>query len=444
MSEESALAAQALKKAALAEFFPRLTANGLYNWNQQGMELLSSEQQQRVNTIGDAFQSRLSDAVLESVADLPMGQEIVRGILERMGTPQYVEELNALGRDITQALDIDMRNVYAGSINISQPVYLGGKLRAMYKSASLADELSQQQQQQQLEQLMVGVDEAYWRVVNMRHKQQLAQQYYDLLDKLSRDVEAMLDAEVASQSDAAQVRVKKNEAQMNLTKADVGLRLSRMVLNQMAGFPLDTVFLLEEDSLLEVHHPYDTLPMEEVRGRRHELQMLRLSQGIADAGVQAARSALLPNIGVTAGYAVSNPNFINGYQQAPGGSFTAGVVVNVPLCHPAALYALKAAKHKRNEIQYQMDDASEKIELQVNKLNFELQVADEKLRQSRANLECAEENLRLADESFHAGLIGLADLMQAQTAWFSAKTDITEAEVAVRMSYLYLRQALGE
>lgn len=63
--------------------------------------------------------------------------------------------------------------------------------------------------------------------------------------------------------------------------------------------------------------------------------------------------------------------------------------------------------------------------------------------QAQSNLENAEENLRLADESFDAGVISSSDLMAAQTAWLSAKSEVVDAEIETRMDYLYLQQALG-
>ena len=104
---------------------------------------------------------------------------------------------------------------------------------------------------------------------------------------------------------------------------------------------------------------------------------------------------------------------------------------------------MKAARHRRNQVQYELEEAKGMIELQVNKLNYELEVANRKLAQAQSNLENAEENLRLADESFEAGVISSSDLMAAQTAWLSAKSEVVDAEIETRMDYLYLQQALG-
>jgi outer membrane protein TolC len=146
----------------------------------------------------------------------------------------------------------------------------------------------------------------------------------------------------------------------------------------------------------------------------------------------------------TGGYLFSNPNLFNGFQNEFGGTFMAGVGVNVPLIHIGGIYTLKAAKAKRREIAYQIEEAQEMIELQVNKLKYELELAYKKLDQAQSNLANAEENLRLADESFKSGMCSSSDLMAAQTAWISAKSEILDAEIEIEMTALYLRQALGK
>jgi outer membrane protein TolC len=172
--------------------------------------------------------------------------------------------------------------------------------------------------------------------------------------------------------------------------------------------------------------------------------MLRISDSVAQNAVVMARSTLLPNVLATGGYLVSNPNLFNGYQKEFGGTFTAGVVVNIPIFHPGGAYAVKAAKHKRMEVGYQMEEAKEMIELQVNKVKFELDLAYKKLAQANSNLENADENLKLADESFKAGVCSSSDRVAAQTAWIKAKSEVLDAKSVIEMSKLYLKQAMGE
>lgn len=445
ISKERVAAAQDLEKMALCEFFPKVSANGTYIWNQKSIQLLNDEQQTRINNMGTTAQENIVNNINAWIEEhSPIDLSMLESYLESIEPTSAAEDLNSVGRDITDALNFNTHHIFAGAISVTQPIYMGGKIRAFYKTARLANQLAEIQYDKTAEEQLVAVDEAYWRVISVQNKVELAQQYVELLTKLNNDVQAMVDAEVATSADLTRVRVKLNEAQMSLTKAENGLALSRMVLNQLCGLPLDQVYILVKDSTQLASQYVDSVAMDQVWANRKEIKMLEITQELAQVGVKVAISGLLPNIGVTGSYIISNPNLLNGYQRNFRGMFTVGVAVNIPICHADAFYAVKAAKHKRNEIQYQIEDARDKIQLQVNKLNYELQVSNRKLAQSISNLENAEENLRLADESFKSGLISTSELMQAQTAWLSAKSEVTDTEIEIQMDNVYLRQALGE
>ena len=146
---------------------------------------------------------------------------------------------------------------------------------------------------------------------------------------------------------------------------------------------------------------------------------------------------------VSGGYLLTNPNVFDGFKNEWGGTWMAGVVVNVPIVHPAGIYAVKAAKAKRNEVAYQMEEAEEMIALQVKKLSCELEIAYKHLAQAESDLDAAENNLKLADESFKAGMCSSSDLMAAQTAWMKAESEIIDARIEIEMDKVYLKQALG-
>lgn len=456
VSEEKRTGAEDLRKMALSQFFPKVTANGVFVWNEKSISLLSDEQKDKINNMGTSAQDMVADAVIDYVHDATgySNASIEQDFRDRLHEGRMGAELNDVGHEITSALEFDLSQIYAGAVTVSQPIYLGGKLIAAYKAAKLNRELADMSLDAEREKLQQQVDEAYWRVVSVKHKYELAQEYFKLLNQLNDDVSAMAEAEVATQGDVAKVRVKLNEARMNLTKASTGLVLSKMALCQLCGLPLDkNIDVAELDmqasqsssdgASLRDTQAFDSIDMQSVLGRRRELRMLRIGDSLAREGVRVAASQLQPNIVLTGSYGVSNPSMFNGYQKTWGGMFSVGVAANIPLVDAGACYAVKAAKHKRKEISYQMAEAEEMIALQVNKLNFELQVAERKLAEAQANGAYAEETLRMANESFRAGVIGSSDLMAAQTSWQSAQSEIIDAEIEVKMDRLYLRQAMG-
>ena len=89
-------------------------------------------------------------------------------------------------------------------------------------------------------------------------------------------------------------------------------------------------------------------------------------------------------------------------------------------------------------------DAREKIELQVNQSVYKVNEAGKKLIASSRNMENAEENLRRANFGFEEGVIPALNLMEAQTAWVSARSSLIDAQIEVKLTEVYLSKALGK
>ena len=88
-------------------------------------------------------------------------------------------------------------------------------------------------------------------------------------------------------------------------------------------------------------------------------------------------------------------------------------------------------------------DAREKIELQVNQSVYQVNEAGKRLIASSRNMENAEENLRRANLGFEEGVIPALNLMEAQTAWLSARSELIDAQIEVKLTKVYLDKALG-
>ena len=91
-----------------------------------------------------------------------------------------------------------------------------------------------------------------------------------------------------------------------------------------------------------------------------------------------------------------------------------------------------------------MQDAREKIELQVNQSVYQVNEAQKKLVASTRNMENAEENLRHANLGFEEGVIPALNLMEAQTAWVAARSNLIDAQIEVKLTEVYLTKALGK
>ena len=156
------------------------------------------------------------------------------------------------------------------------------------------------------------------------------------------------------------------------------------------------------------------------------------------------RAGNLPQVGLMGGYAISNPNVLNGFQKQFGGFWHIGVQVRVPLWNWGdVMYKVRAAKGATSIANLELADAREKIELQVNQSNFKVGEANKKLSMAQANILRADENLRMANLGFQEGVIAPATVMEAQTAWLQAQSQKIDAEIDVRLSQVDLQKAMG-
>ena len=431
IDQESEKASELMRKSVLARFFPQFSANGLYSYQSKRTYILPETANTSFGSIG------------------LNGVEINAPWAQLIGTlmPDLASGINTAVGDIYgevyNQFNLNTHHVFAGQVGVVQPIYLGGKIYQSYRIAKSMEKINQMKSSKNRGELIVSVDEAYWRVVSVKEKQKLALQFVELLERLESDVEIAMDEGVATKADLLQVRVKKNEAEAGLAQATDGLELSKMALCQIIGLPLMTNIDLDETGLENVMLSNDDININEVWAKRQEIQMLEEAQKAAKAAVGLVSSTLQPNIVAAANYIVTNPNLQDGFQRTWGGMWQAGVVVNIPIAHAGDILMVKAAKHKAKTVNLMLEEAKEKIELQATQSAQKVLEANKKLIRSEAALRNAEENLRYAQESYEEGVVTSATLMMAQTAWQKAYSDKIDAAIELRMAEITLKKNTG-
>ena len=417
ISAQQVKAAGYEEKAALTKYFPQLSASGAYLWNQKDLNLLDM----------GALQSSLASS-LGGLAQLPAIQQAVGG-------------LNDLQH-------LDIQNVWVGNISLVQPIFMGGKIITYNQIARYARELAESMNDLKLQDLIYKTDETYWQVVSLVNKKKLADAYVDLLRQTDKDVQQMIAEGVATEADGLTVKVKLNEAEMAQTQVDNGLSLSRMLLAQLCGLPLNEPIALADESLDEVAvQPSSETPgdVSEAFANRLELRSLDLASRIYKKKERIVLADMLPSVAFAANYFVTNPNLMNGYKNEFAGMFNIGVMVKVPIsAWWEGTYKRRAARAETVIQQLQWEDAREKIELQVNQSIYKVNEAHKKLAASTRNMESAEENLRHAHLGFEEGVIPALNLMEAQTAWVAARSNLIDSQIEVKLTEVYLKKALGK
>ncbi len=445
-----------LRRSARTKYLPHVSALGGYMHTSRELSILSDSQKEQLKGLGTTTATGLGAELGQTLGALPpatlaaLGQMglSLEGISQMVmpGLGNLATTLNGAGQQIVDAFRTDTRDVWAGSVMVTQPVFMGGSIIALNKLADLNEQFSRNSADAQLQSTLYTVDQAYWMVVSLTHKKRLAEAYLDLVEKLSSDVNKMIREGVATRSEGLSVEVKVNEAQMQVTKVNDGLSLSRMYLCQLCGLPLDDQVVLAEENVQDLltDESVFSYNVQEAIDNRPEMHMLQNAVDMSRQVTRILKAGHLPQVALMGGYTVTNPNLFNSFEKKFGGMWNIGVLVRVPIWNWGDVaYKVRASKGATTIARLNMDEAREKMELQISQGQFRVNEAYKKLEMARTNITRAEENLRTANLGFEEGVIQSTTVMEAQTAWLQAQSQKVDAEIDVKLSQVNLKKALG-
>jgi len=445
-----------LRHSARTKYLPHVSAVGSYVHTTREVSVLSDGIKGMLPNLGTSIASGLGNEMGNMIGSLPPQTLATLGQLGL--SPEALSQLtqpamqdisasgNALGQEIADAFRTDTRNIWAGSVMLTQPIFMGGGIIALNKMADIGEDLMRNQSDLQLQSTIYTVDQAYWQVVSLRHKKKLAEAYLELVKKLDTDVSKMIDEGVATRSEGLSVKVKVNEAEMQVTQVNDGLVLSKMLLCQLCGLPLDEQILLPEEAQENLVVDTTVQPVDVAAGiaNRPEMRMLQNTVDLSRQATNLLKAGNLPQVALVGGYTITNPSVFNGFEKKFGGMWNVGVLVRIPIWNWGDVaYKVRASKGATAIANLEMADAREKMELQINQSQFRVNEAFKKLEMARTNIERADENLRMANLGFQEGVIQSTTVMEAQTAWLQAQSQKIDSEIDLKLSQVNLQKATG-
>ncbi|MGM0504044.1 MAG: TolC family protein [Bacteroidota bacterium] len=445
MANEHQLTLGSLRKFARTQYFPNFSINGGYMRMNKDFSLLAE----------DVF--------------LPVvpGESIAGGSLNQLifiTNPQLKEETFILNPDGSIAEDaegnplfknyaylpaeeakIGLENVFMANIGMTQPVYMGGKIRQLNKMAEYGADLFTAKKELTRSEVILSIDEKYWKVISLLEKVELTTKYKNMLEHLIDDLTNLYEEGIITRNEILKANVKYNEVDLQLLKADNGLKLARMALNQIIGFPLDTVVTLsdslEVNSLLKKKSDYADMAL----NNRPEIDMVNSTLNMAESGEKIMKSRYLPNVGLSANYMFTNPNPYNGFEKEFGGDWNIGVFVNIPLYHFGdKKHTLEAMRHEIKAAEEKYKETKELIALEVQQTLFKYTESVKKVELTQSSLKQAEENLKLTQNSFEEGMVRSTELLEAQTMWQEAYAEFIEAKTEHKVCESELRKVTGQ
>ena len=330
-------------------------------------------------------------------------------------------------------------------VGVTQPIYSGGRLRAQTALAGLTAQAAAEEVQATRQQLVVETDQAYWQTVALHEQVVLSERNCAQLQVFARDLTTKLAAGLAYKADVLRAQVQLREAEVQLLRTRDNQYQSQLLLRQLIGRPAgDSLRLTESlEGAFPVVSPADYAAR--ALTQRPDLRRLALSSQADSLQIDVARSARRPqvNASVNALYLRQKPGFL-----LPDRNYTpayALLSVNVPLVHWQENRLLEAQRRYQAEAgQADLTEARQQVTLEVSRDLLRLNQAARRIELQALTVVQAQENLRLNDNRFRAGLLSLVDLLDAQTLGLRAATELVDAKTDYRIAEAALARAIGE
>ncbi len=339
-------------------------------------------------------------------------------------------------------LEISLKGAYLAGISLEQPIYTGGKITAANTMTQIGMEMANDNIELQRAKILYDTDQAYWLFVSVQEKVKLAESYNKLLQQLEERVQLSHKTGLITQNEVLKVKVKHNEAKLQLQKARNGLELTRMALCRQVGLPLETK-IATTDSVTVGSIQFSSIDDQADVTNRPEFKLMQKNVGLAQQQIKLARADFLPTAGLSVGY-----NYVGGIEfgNADYSSSNASVLatVKIPIFHwGEGKQKQLAAQLEHSMKQQEMNKNTTLMKLEIEQARLNVLDAQTRVQLAQESLKQADENLRVHTDNYEVGMAVLTDLLEAQAQWQQVYSELIEAKADMKLKETAWQKALG-
>ncbi|WP_430815500.1 TolC family protein [Carboxylicivirga sp. RSCT41] len=339
------------------------------------------------------------------------------------------------------SLETEKLKYYNGQVAMQVPVYAGGQIRYANKMADKGVEIAGQNYKLETDQVVYNTDNAYWQLVAFKEQLKVANKYYEMLDSLEQQMKDMYELGLTPRSEQLIVTVQKNEAQLQLMRAENALKIMKMNLCQIVGLDLNTDIDASDSLNTNPELLLMSNSVNQALSNRNELKMLSGQVEISELQKKTDMSAYRPQIGAQISYGYTEiPNLVDAQEMTQ-----ASAQLSIPLVHwREKKHKKDAARLRVQQAQLQLDDTRELIQQEVQQYIIQVNESYEAIQIAKRSKDEAIESLEEVTASFEAGLNTTTDVLNAQASWLSAHAGLLNALATYEVAKTAYYKGIGQ
>lgn len=329
--------------------------------------------------------------------------------------------------------------INTADVSVALPLYMGGRIRNGNALASLGEDVSKQQKSIVVTDVLIHTEELYWNLISLKGKRETLLSYRTMLDTLYRDVNNYYTSGMVQRNDLLKVQLKQNEMESNLLKIDNGIIMTTRALCQFIGIDYDTTLIFNEQPtsenkfLSKIENPKNAI------ANRVEIQLLNRAVEAEKLQKKMSIGELMPQVslsGMGVYYDVMNKT---------DKAALALLNVSIPITGWwGGSHKIKQQQMKVEKAMVEREETSQLLTLQAQQAGNELTESWSQLKLSEKSVEQARENLKVTDDNYRSGVVGISDLLEAQALFQSSHDNLTDALCSFQIKKAKRLQSIGD
>ena len=314
-----------------------------------------------------------------------------------------------------------MKQGHGVNATAMMPVYAGGRILNGNRLANVGIEAAQLKAEVSERDMLENIESTFYLVLGLQDKVHTVESALALTDSLDHIVEVALKAGLITKSDKLRLALKQNELKANQLQLNNGIVLASQLLCQQIGITYPEDGLTLDTASFSIKNHANTLRENFIRP---EQQLLQLQIDAEKLRKKLTIGEALPQIGIGGTY--SYGNLVRKYK----GNAIALAQVSIPLTQWwETSHKLKEHNIAIREAELMQKDLTEKMGLQVKQAYNQMVEAEALMQSDKAALDMAQENYRLAELNYRAGMNTITDVLEAHALLLQAKNAITDRQI---------------
>jgi outer membrane protein len=386
------------------------------------------------------IQARLFDyaaarhRVTQAIA--PMLPQITGTVSAQRSSTTSLSTSSTTGATVPIKIDRQPSDTFLGQVSLSQLLFDFGKNLAATESARKLASVALESVELQRQLIALAIREAYTNMNLAKRLNVTAQQSFDRAQLNLRSARGFFDVGTRPKSDVVRAEVDVANARVDIIRARNAERLGRAALNTAMGIDIDIQTQVQDNLIYEPIQFDRAQQRAEALRQRPENRQAKLQVEVSEAQEKLAFRNFFPNLSAVAAY--------GGIRSELNPTWSVGLNLSWTMFDGGGLVG------KYQESQANLDASRARLKASeldiiqnVEQAEISAEEAQERIQATQAAVASAEENFRLAQGRFDAGVGTILELTDAQLALTQAQNTESQALSDFRIALYRLDRALG-